>query len=256
MKSVKVRFSEQTVHLGDLILVNQRFPFRGNDTPDTLVAPSADYPDVCLERKTSGSLSRLIDELGGWKRIVPVSGWRSMQEQQEIWDNSLRDDGLEFTQKFVAIPGHSEHQTGLAIDLGLAGPKIDFIRPAFPYSGICQEFRNRMAAYGFVERYPAGKESVTGIAHEPWHFRYVGCPHAEIMQSKGFVLEEYHEYLKAFPFGGDPLHWRSGDLSYSIFYMTAQMAETATLELEDGTAYDLSGDNEAGVIVTLRRCAL
>lgn len=140
------------------------------------------------------------------------------------------------------------------IDLGLAGPKIDFIRPAFPYSGICQEFRNRMAAYGFVERYPAGKESVTGIAHEPWHFRYVGCPHAEIMQSKGFVLEEYHEYLKEFPFGGTPLHWKSGDMSYSIFYMTAQMAETVTLELEDGTTYDLSGDNEAGVIVTLRRC--
>ena len=84
------------------------------------------------------------------------------------------ENGEEFTNQFVARPGHSEHQTGLAIDLGLKQPDIDFLRPYFPYKGICQTFRELSTDYGFIERYPAGKEAITGIAHEPWHFRYVG----------------------------------------------------------------------------------
>lgn len=72
--------------------------------------------------------------------------------------------------------GCSEHETGLAIDLALAGEEPDFIRPPFPDRGICRRFRQRCADFGFVLRYPAGKETVTGIAHEPWHFRYVGVP--------------------------------------------------------------------------------
>lgn len=64
----------------------------------------------------------------------------------------LQENGTEFTAKFVAMPGHSEHQTGLAIDLGLRQPDIDFIRPAFPYEGICQKFRELAPAFGFIER--------------------------------------------------------------------------------------------------------
>lgn len=64
-------------------------------------------------------------------------------------------------------------------------------RPAFPYEGVCQMFRERAAEFGFVERYPAGKEPITGIAHEPWHFRYVSPPHARAMVRRGLVLEEY-----------------------------------------------------------------
>ncbi|MFQ9411875.1 MAG: D-alanyl-D-alanine carboxypeptidase family protein [Evtepia gabavorous] len=56
--------------------------------------------------------------IGGWKEIVPVSGWRALEEQQAIWEDSLAENGLPFTQTYVAYPGHSEHQTGLAIDLG------------------------------------------------------------------------------------------------------------------------------------------
>ena len=104
---------------------------------------------------------------------------------------SLAENGREFTEQYVARPGCSEHQTGLAIDLGLRLPEIDFIRPYFPYDGLAGRFRQLAAEYGFVERYPQGKEAVCGIAHEPWHFRYVGRPHALIMQKRGLTLEEY-----------------------------------------------------------------
>ena len=96
--------------------------------------------------------------IGGWNHIAPVSGWRSQEEQQSIWNESTEENGADFTAKYVAQPGHSEHQTGLAIDLGLRREKLDFIRPSFPYSGICEIFRQKAARYGFIERYPAGKE--------------------------------------------------------------------------------------------------
>lgn len=114
-----------------------------------------------------------------------------MEEQEKLYQNALTESGPQFTEQYVALPGHSEHQTGLAIDLGLRQPEIDLIRPAFPYEGICQKFRELAPLYGFVERYPENKEAVTGIAHEPWHFRYVGCPHAQCMTGLGLTLEEY-----------------------------------------------------------------
>lgn len=176
--------------MNSLILVNRQHPYtmsvRQNLTP---VLPA--FPRILLEREAAHALSRLMEKLGGWGNILPVSGWRSFDEQEKIYLDSLRDNGREFTRQFVALPGHSEHQTGLAIDLGLRGESVDFIRPDFPYDGICQRFRELAPAYGFIERYPAGKEGVTGIAHEPWHFRYVGAPHAESMARQGLCLEEY-----------------------------------------------------------------
>lgn len=188
--------TQEDINSGNLILVNQTHGYQG-ESEDQLIPVLDSTPDILLARCAAASLSRLMAEIDGWRHIVPVSGWRSLQEQQTIWDDSLRENGDDFTRKFVALPGHSEHQTGLAIDLGLKQEHVDFIRPEFPYSGICQTFREQAARYGFILRYPAGKESVTGIAHEPWHFRYVGAPHAEIMTENGLCLEEYIDFLKS-----------------------------------------------------------
>ncbi len=106
----------------------------------------------------------------------------------------------DFTRQYVAIPGCSEHETGLAIDLALdTGGEIDFIRPYFPYDGICSEFRARAAEFGFIERYPSGKEHITRIAAEPWHFRYVGAAHAVYLAAHGLTLEEYIDSLASRP---------------------------------------------------------
>lgn len=174
-----------------LILVNRQHMLPEEGGALELVPVHESYPGVLLEAEAARQLNRLMDELDGWRAILPVSGWRSREEQAALYFQSLKENGREFTEQYVAFPGCSEHQTGLAIDLGLIGPEVDFIRPSFPDEGVCRAFRRRAAAYGFVERYPAGKESVTGIACEPWHFRYVGVPHAEEMVRLGAVLEEY-----------------------------------------------------------------
>lgn len=192
-----------------LILINAQFGLSEDAPMESLVLVQG---RVLMEREAARQLNLLMEAVDGWRYITPVSGWRSMADQTELYNSSLRENGLEFTQKFVAKPGHSEHQTGLAIDLGLTQEEIDFICPDFPYHGICQTVRERAADFGFVERYPAGKEAITGIAHEPWHFRYVGTPHAAMMKERGWTLEEYHQALADKTLDrleGGPLHGAS-----------------------------------------------
>ena len=181
---------------GALLLVNAAHAIQTSAAPD-LVCVDPRWPEIQLERRAAGLLNACIRAVGGEHTIIPVSGWRSREEQKAIWDDTLVKEGEVFTRQYVARPGCSEHQTGLAIDLGLASEEIDFIRPNFPYSGVCGSFRKLAADYGFILRYPAGKETVTGIAHEPWHFRYVGVPHARFMAEQGLVLEEYMEVQPA-----------------------------------------------------------
>ncbi len=249
MKSICL--SREQIHRGALILVN---PAHGLVPPETVsLYPACDRePEVLMERQAAVLLNGLMEAMDGWKHIAPVSGWRSQAEQQKIWDDTLAESGEAFTRKYVAVPGHSEHQTGLAIDLGLRQEHIDFICPDFPYEGICQTFRLRAREYGFIERYPAGREKVTGIGHEPWHFRYVGVPHAQIMAEKGWTLEEYIDYLRDYPYGRKSLLYENGDRTVEIAFLKAEAGETV-VQVEPEAPCSVSGNNVDGFIITTWR---
>ena len=234
------------IHSGLLVLVNAEHPIRRRERP--VLAPAAPGSDVLLDTRAAAMLTGLISRLGAAGEIVPVSGWRSMREQREIWDGSMAENGTEFTRKYVALPGCSEHQTGLAIDLALRSDNIDFIRPDFPYDGICGRFRALAADYGFIERYQAGKEHITGIAAEPWHFRYVGRPHARLMSDNGLCLEEYVELLRSYPYPERLLETRGGVYEADVGFAFAK----SELELPDAP-YQISGNTVDGYIYTLWR---
>ena len=234
------------IHSGILVLVNAEHPIRRRERP--VLAPAAPGSDVLLDTRAAAMLTGLISRLGAAGEIVPVSGWRSMREQREIWDGSMAENGTEFTRKYVALPGCSEHQTGLAIDLALRSDNIDFIRPDFPYDGICGRFRALAADYGFIERYQAGKEHITGIAAEPWHFRYVGRPHARLMSDNGLCLEESVELLRSYPYPERLLETRGGVYEADVGFAFAK----SELELPDAP-YQISGNNVDGYIYTLWR---
>lgn len=234
------------IHSGILVLVNAEHPIRRRERP--VLAPAAPGSDVLLDTRAAAMLTGLISRLGAAGEIVPVSGWRSMREQREIWDGSMAENGTEFTRKYVALPGCSEHQTGLAIDLALRSDNIDFIRPDFPYDGICGRFRALAADYGFIERYQAGKEHITGIAAEPWHFRYVGRPHARLMSDNGLCLEEYVELLRSYPYPERLLETRGGVYEADVGFA----CDKSELELPDAP-YQISGNNVDGYIYTLWR---
>nr|WP_294490907.1 M15 family metallopeptidase [uncultured Mediterraneibacter sp.] len=184
-----------------LTLVNMEHPiFRPVDRSE-LARPFKDYPHILMERTAASALRKLLSDIGGGDAIIPVSGWRSRREQKKIWTDTVAEKGVAFARKYVALPACSEHETGLAIDLALKAPDIDFICPEFPQTGICQIFRERAPHYGFIQRYSKEKEFITGIGEEPWHFRYVGTPHAVIMTEKKMSLEEYTDSMREDPAG-------------------------------------------------------
>lgn len=232
------------IHQGPLVLVNAHYPLQGGE-PEGLVPADDRFPQVLLERRAAGLLSACLQAVGGRGRIVPVSGWRSRREQQAIWDDTMEKEGPVFTRQYVALPGCSEHQTGLAIDLGKAAPVIDFIRPDFPFSGVCGDFRRCAARYGFLQRYRRDKEALTGISEEPWHFRYVGAPHAALMEAHGLCLEEYRPFIQERPRTLSMANGRSVTVSY-----LPCPGEAVALETPRG-CWQISGDNQEGFFLTV-----
>ncbi len=224
---------------GNLILVNPDFPMIKKE-PSDLTAINNSEIKIC--REAASQLDLAMKKINGWTGITPVSGYRSFEEQQNIWNDCLKENGIDFTQKYVAKPACSEHQTGLAIDLGMTQLHIDFVRPEFPDYGICGQFKKIVADFGFILRYPLGKEHITKIAYEPWHFRYVGIPHAQIICENGLVLEEYIEYTRQFKHGVNPLVYRN---KYIISYLTR-----ADYSFEDTNIVNVSGNNCDGFIIT------
>jgi len=249
---ITVSLTSDMVYSGNLILVNREYPFKEN-AAEIILMPIEDTDcNIFLERQHAAIYTKLMDVLNAWGQITAISGWRSKQEQERIYSGSLLENGADFTAKYVALPGHSEHQTGLAIDLALSQPDIDALRPHFSYAGICGAFRKKASRFGFVERYPKGKESITGIAYEPWHFRYVGAPHAMIMSHTGDTLEEYHTRLKQYPYGHKPFIYNFGGTEIEISYLSADQ-ETVAVEIESDAVYTVSGNNMDGFIVTIWR---
>ncbi|WP_375537162.1 M15 family metallopeptidase [Alteribacillus sp. HJP-4] len=238
------------IHKGYQILVNRQHPIKDKQYFKGQLLPLGHrFNDSLLEKNTANLLGQLLDMIGAEEKIVLVSGYRSKKEQEEIYHSSLKEKGKIFTQKYVALPNCSEHQTGMAIDLGVRADHIDFIRPHFPYSGIAQVFREKAARYGFVERYEKSKEAITGISHEPWHFRYVGYPHAQIMHNHDLCLEEYITFIKDYKFGEKHYCFPLDNKKIEISYLKTD-ANSMDVEIPDKLCYQISGNNVDGFILT------
>lgn len=247
----RITLNELDIFHGPLILVNKEHQIQNKNNLN-LVPYSLEHKEIQLDAKTASMLSKLLESINCDNEIIPVSGYRSKEEQEEIFDNSLLENGIDFTHKYVAFPDHSEHQTGLAIDLGENGDSIDFIRPKFSYTGICGEFRAKAPQYGFIERYSKGKETMTGIAHEPWHFRYVGYPHSYLIEYNGLSLEEYIQFIKKYPYQGEHLTIKNKGTEVKVFFVES-IADKTVIELSNNDLYQISGNNVDGFIITVWR---
>lgn len=246
----KLGIPYEHIYNGELLLVNDRHPLHQMPGKRWLVPACNGYSDILLHKRAAAQLQQLIQNIHAQETIVPVSGFQEYEEQVEIYEDCMRTEGIGYTTDFVALPGCSEHHTGLAIDVAEKKQKIDFICPEFPYEGICQTFREKASGYGFIERYQRGKEAVTHVAQEPWHFHYVGIPHAHIIKKKDLTLEEYIQYVKQFTQSGEHLIYESQDIRYEIFYIPLQ-EEGYEFYLEEEKRCIVSGNNIDGVIVNI-----
>ena len=119
------------------------------------------------------------------------SGYRSYKDQQDIMKKFVKEEGQEQAKHYTAVPGHSEHQTGLAFDVGTDAPIKDF-KKDFGKSKEGKWLAQYAPEYGFIIRYPKGQEKETGYSYEAWHIRYVGPELAKIIKDENTNLETYY----------------------------------------------------------------
>lgn len=265
-------FTTRDISCGSLVLVNRQYPIQAdpsahelidvNSLQNDLLSPhkgqftgqpsTLGHPaeEIYLQKQAATMLFSLIKKSGAGKQITAVSGYRSMKEQTAIWDETASKEGNAFAEKYVAYPGCSEHQTGLAIDLAKSAPSIDYVRPSFPREGAISAFCRIAPQFGYILRYPEGKESITQIGYEPWHFRYVGFPHSMIMADRHMVLEEYLEMLEAETSPLKPLTYTQDGARIDIIYLSMKNRQRVDAEFSDVLPHTLSGTNKSGVILT------
>ena len=123
--------------------------------------------------------------------IWNASGFRSYELQKSLYNRYSDRDGKEAADRYSARPGHSEHQSGLAIDL-------NEISSSFKDTAAGKWVAENCHKYGFILRYPQGKEAQTGYMYEPWHIRYVGVDTATKIYNSGLCLEEYFGITSAY----------------------------------------------------------
>lgn len=249
MKMNTITLSKEKIYSGNLLLVNAQYPLKNRCT-DHLVTSDNHYPEILMKRIAVNFLQLILEKISAGSSIVIVSGYRSFEEQTAIFEGSLKENGEEFTRKYVALPGHSEHQTGLAVDLALNQGNIDFICPEFPYDGICNQFRKIASDYGFIQRYTKDKEQITGISNEPWHFRYVGYPHSKIMEESSLSLEEYMEFIKNYREDCRFVYQRGAEEGIAVYYVPF-IHEGTKIFMPQDAVYQISGNNADGFIVTV-----
>lgn len=149
---------------------------------------------VLLEEETANAYQSLKKVLLEENIELAIdSAYRSLERQQQIYDEFKEKYGVDYANTVVAPVGTSEHHTGLAIDFGIKiGDQFELEnKDIFRHIKIYQAVVPYLANFGFILRYPEGKEQITGYPYEPWHIRYVGKQAAKEIESNDWVLEEY-----------------------------------------------------------------
>ena len=128
----------------------------------------------------------------GLRKIIVDSGYRSFEYQKVVFDKSVAEKGIDETLRSVALPGSSEHQTGLAIDIAYMDNGV-YIENTSDSDPEIKWLKENAYKFGFILRYPEEKEDVTGFKYEWWHYRFIGVEMATILYAENITLDEYHE---------------------------------------------------------------
>lgn len=252
--------TEADVHKGYLILVNYQNaftfdtdfviqPFYGNRNNsyklrDTLVSLDAYAMDWCNQMMAA------FEAETGYHDILVNSAYRTLEEQEEIYSSRVEDYGEEYAKNYVAVPGYSEHHTGLAIDFTIYTDDNESktFDDMTDYPLWLSENGHR---FGYIQRYPSDKVDITKINYENWHYRYVGKPHAYYMKLKNFCLEEYIDDLRSYPYDGHHLMLTDDEGAMWEIYFVAAAGETTEVPVPTDREYTVSGNNVDGFIVTI-----
>jgi D-alanyl-D-alanine carboxypeptidase len=186
---------------GQLILVNKTTPIDLSYAPSDLTLPTVAYrtdksqEEVMVREALVDPLTRLFAgaKAAGFELMIG-SAYRSSQLQEKYFNSYASASGLAEAEKYSAHPGTSEHQLGLAVDLTTVD-RVCYLVECFAETPAGKWLAKNAHTYGFILRYPKGKEAVTGYNYEPWHFRYVGTNIATAIYESELTYEEAFPYL-------------------------------------------------------------
>lgn len=202
--------TDTTIHKGNVeidrtpdsytVLVNKEYGLPEDYVPDDLVVPNISYPFSYYDEKKllrevpAAALEELVVAAKEDNVILNgISGYRSYARQKAIYQNNIKTKGLAHTEQYSAKPGYSEHQSGLSIDVS-ARSNNNALTARFGSTKEGIWLAKNCYKYGFIIRYPKGKEAITGYSYEPWHIRYVGVELATYLTKNNLTLEEYYGY--------------------------------------------------------------
>jgi D-alanyl-D-alanine carboxypeptidase len=184
-----------------MYLVNEKNPLPSDyDDKIKTTLVFSDFRDYYLDSRAAYYLINMIDDAAEENiDLYIVSTYRSQQYQKENFERSVADRmaaGMDYdsayddTLREVTLPGYSEHNAGLAADI-MTPTYTSMDDDGFKNTEAYAWLSEHAADYGFILRYPEGKEDITGIIYEPWHYRFVGVYYAKAIKSEGVTLEEY-----------------------------------------------------------------
>ena len=241
------------IHRGNLILVNTTNKYEIPDEHvfvDIAGQKTASYRvsdnSMLLSGSVIGPLNNMMDAFNNdTKRdtVTIISAYRDYDRQYEIYNEYTYLVGQNDAGKWAALPGYSEHHTGMAVDFGIF--RDDVVRTFFG-TDIYEWFSLNCDQYGFILRYPENKAEITKTEYEPWHFRYVGVPHASFIRESGLCLEEYIEFIMGFT-RDEPYKGTLNGETYEVYY-----TQDYEIPVPVGCKIDISGNNKDGFIVTIR----
>lgn len=266
--------SEEEMYSGSLILVNAYNEYRFPEDMEGDIVNIADYKNeyygmssystsIQAGKTAIDAFNRLTVDFfneTGFKYMQINSSYRSKEAQETLYAQYEKDYGVDYAKQYVAIPGKSEHHTGLGVDLNVnRNGAVSYVES----DEGCAWFRENCQKYGFILRYPKDKVHLTGINHESWHYRYVGTPHAQIMEDMNFCLEEYTEYLQDYTYDGICLGYSEEtgvfDMKVEEFYERESAVmiyfvpageKGAETFVPKGCEYSVSGNNVNGYVIT------
>lgn len=176
-----IELPEEPTFINGILIANKQNPL-----------PSDYAPGVDPEAKSSFDAMR-EEALKSDIDLIAFSTFRDFNRQQELYEGYVEKDGVEKADRYSARPGFSEHQTGLAFDIGETGEEQHWAAASFGETEGGKWLAENAHRFGFILRYPEGKEQLTGYMHESWHFRYVGKGAATEIYEADITLEEYLE---------------------------------------------------------------
>lgn len=178
---------------GKLMLVNKYYALRKDYQPKNLVSISNQYGygENAIEKEVFNHyLEMYQDAKQEGLTLIVTSSYRDYDYQEELWNQYKNQQGQEWADSVSARAGQSEHQTGLTMDIATYGSVFN----DFENTDEFKWMEKNAYKYGFILRYPKGKEDITGYDYESWHYRYVGVDTATKIHKLGITYDEYYAY--------------------------------------------------------------